>query len=97
MRPWPRILGWFQHPAQMIVTGFGLAVVIGTAVLALPIATESGEPAGLPAALFTATSAVCVTGLVVVDTPTHWSTFGESVIAGLIQVGGPALWSRCPR
>ncbi|MGW2151383.1 TrkH family potassium uptake protein [Nonomuraea bangladeshensis] len=88
MRRWPRILGWFQHPAQMIVTGFGLAVVIGTAVLVLPIATESGEPAGLPAALFTATSAVCVTGLVVVDTPTHWSTFGESVIAGLIQVGG---------
>ncbi|GAA1684343.1 potassium transporter TrkG [Nonomuraea maheshkhaliensis] len=72
----------------MIVTGFGMAVVIGAAVLALPIATESGESAGLLAALFTATSAVCVTGLVVVDTPTHWSMVGESVIAGLIQVGG---------
>ncbi|WP_346113795.1 TrkH family potassium uptake protein [Nonomuraea maheshkhaliensis] len=88
MRRWPRVLDWFQHPARVIVTGFGMAVVIGAAVLALPIATESGESAGLLAALFTATSAVCVTGLVVVDTPTHWSMVGESVIAGLIQVGG---------
>ncbi|WP_433432086.1 TrkH family potassium uptake protein [Nonomuraea sp. CA-141351] len=82
------ILDRFQHPAQVIVTGFGAAVLIGTALLTLPIATESGQSAGWLAALFTATSAVCVTGLVVVDTATHWSVFGEWVIAGLIQIGG---------
>ncbi|MFC4016049.1 potassium transporter TrkG [Nonomuraea purpurea] len=54
----------------------------------LPIATTSGASAGWLVALFTATSAVCVTGLAVVDTETHWSVFGEVVIAGLIQVGG---------
>nr|WP_112280678.1 potassium transporter TrkG [Prauserella muralis] len=52
------------------------------------MATEGGESVDFVSALFTATSAVCVTGLVVVDTPTHWSTFGEVVILGLIQVGG---------
>ncbi|MGI5288985.1 TrkH family potassium uptake protein [Nonomuraea polychroma] len=88
MRSRHGILGRFQQPAQVIVTGFGAAVLIGTALLALPVATESGESAGWLAALFTSTSAVCVTGLVVVDTATHWSVFGEIVIAGLIQVGG---------
>jgi potassium uptake TrkH family protein len=82
------VFGRFRHPAQVVVTGFGVAVLIGAALLTLPIATESGESAGWLAALFTATSAVCVTGLVVVDTATHWSVFGEWVIAGLIQVGG---------
>ncbi|MFI6928638.1 TrkH family potassium uptake protein [Nonomuraea spiralis] len=82
------LLGRFQHPAQVIVTGFAAVALIGTALLASPIATESGESAGWLTALFTATSAVCVTGLVVVDTATHWSAFGEWVIAGLIQVGG---------
>ncbi|NUP61952.1 MAG: TrkH family potassium uptake protein [Nonomuraea sp.] len=88
MRRSPGILGRFQHPAQVIVTGFAAVALIGTALLALPIATESGEPAGWLTALFTATSAVCVTGLVVVDTGAHWSVFGEWVIAGLVQVGG---------
>ncbi|MGP3936875.1 TrkH family potassium uptake protein [Nonomuraea sp. KM88] len=82
------ILDRFQHPTRVIVAGFGAAVLIGTALLTLPIATESGESAGWLAALFTSTSAVCVTGLVVVDTASHWSVFGEIVIAGLIQVGG---------
>lgn len=54
----------------------------------LPVAAESGASTGLVPSLFTAVSALCVTGLVVVDTPTHWSTFGELVILGLIQVGG---------
>ncbi|MEV4801686.1 potassium transporter TrkG [Nonomuraea sp. NPDC049421] len=78
----------FQQPAQVVVLGFGLAITAGTALLALPAATTSGEPAGLVDALFTATSAVCVTGLAVVDTASHWSVFGELVIAGLVQVGG---------
>ncbi|GII82361.1 potassium transporter Trk [Sphaerisporangium siamense] len=88
MRRPPGILGRFQHPAQVIVTGFAAVALIGSALLALPIATESGESAGWLTALFTATSAVCVTGLVVVDTATHWSMFGEWVVAGLVQVGG---------
>ncbi|MEV0612532.1 potassium transporter TrkG [Nonomuraea sp. NPDC050404] len=77
-----------QHPAQVVVFGFGLAAAIGTALLSLPIATTTGESAGWVAALFTATSAVCVTGLALVDTEAHWSVFGEVVIAGLVQVGG---------
>ncbi|MFI0421551.1 TrkH family potassium uptake protein [Spongiactinospora sp. 9N601] len=82
------LLDRFQRPAQVVVTGFGVVILIGTALLASPAATTSGAPAGLLTALFTATSAVCVTGLVAVDTETHWSMFGEVVIAGLIQVGG---------
>ncbi|GAA2415613.1 TrkH family potassium uptake protein [Nonomuraea africana] len=77
-----------QHPAQIVATGFGTAILVGTALLTLPIATATGESSGWLTALFTATSAVCVTGLVVVDTGSHWSVFGEVVIAGLFQVGG---------
>ncbi|GAA2899831.1 potassium transporter TrkG [Streptosporangium fragile] len=82
------LLDRFQHPAQIIVSAFAAAVAAGTAALASPLATESGTPAKLIDALFTATSAVCVTGLVVVDTGTHWSAFGEVVILILIQAGG---------
>lgn len=82
------VLGGFQHPAQMIVTAFGIAVLLGTATLALPFATESGESAGWLTALFTATSSVCVTGLAVVDVSAHWSAFGTVVIGLLIQIGG---------
>ncbi|MEU8104657.1 potassium transporter TrkG [Nonomuraea muscovyensis] len=82
------LLQRFQHPAQVVTTGFGFVVLVGTALLTLPIATVSGVSAGWVNALFTATSAVCVTGLVVVDTETHWSVFGELVIMGLTQVGG---------
>ncbi len=67
---------------------FGAATLLGTVLLMLPVATESGDVTSPVSALFTAVSAICVTGLVVVDTPTHWSTFGEVVILGLIQVGG---------
>ncbi|WP_460955645.1 TrkH family potassium uptake protein [Parasphingorhabdus pacifica] len=77
-----------KHPARVVVAGFGLAVLIGTLLLMLPIASESGAATGLVAAVFTATSAVCVTGLIVVDTPAYWSTFGELVVLGLIQIGG---------
>jgi potassium uptake TrkH family protein len=76
------------HPTQIVAAGFGLAIAIGTALLSLPIATTSGESAGWVAALFTAASAVCVTGLALVDTEAHWSMFGEVAIAGLAQVGG---------
>ncbi len=64
------------------------ASLVGALLLRLPMATEPGESTTFVTALFTSTSAVCVTGLVVVDTAGHWSTFGEVTIMGLIQVGG---------
>ncbi|MEV0174718.1 potassium transporter TrkG [Streptomyces sp. NPDC050803] len=76
------------HPAQLVVLGFAAVTVLGTALLALPVAAEDRTATGLVTSLFTATSAVCVTGLAVVDTATHWSGFGEGVILALIQVGG---------
>lgn len=77
-----------RHPARVVAMGFGLVVLVGTVLLMLPAATETGEATSWSTALFTATSAVCVTGLYVVDTPAHWSTFGEVVLLGLIQIGG---------
>jgi trk system potassium uptake protein len=79
---------FLRHPAQVVVAGFATAVLVGTALLALPVARAGEGRATLLEALFTATSAVCVTGLVVVDTASYWSGFGEVVILGLIQVGG---------
>jgi potassium uptake TrkH family protein len=78
----------FAHPARLIASGFGAAVLAGTALLMLPFATESGESPSFVDALFTSTSAVCVTGLAIVDTGGHWSTFGEVVIMLLMQLGG---------
>ncbi|GAB2876528.1 TrkH family potassium uptake protein [Nocardioides pacificus] len=82
--PW-RVI---RHPAQAVVLGFGGAVLLGTALLMLPISRTGDGSAPIVTALFTSTSAVCVTGLAVVDTPTYWSGFGEGVILALIQVGG---------
>ncbi|GAB1820012.1 TrkH family potassium uptake protein [Herbidospora sp. RD11066] len=78
----------FHHPARVVVGGFGFAILVGTLLLSLPIATTSGTSPGLMPALFTATSAACVTGLTMVDTAAHWSVFGEIVIAVLIKMGG---------
>ncbi|NEE04023.1 TrkH family potassium uptake protein [Phytoactinopolyspora halotolerans] len=63
-------------------------IVCGTAILMLPVATDGPGSASFMQALFTATSAVCIVGLIVVDTPGYWSTFGEVAIMGLFQVGG---------
>lgn len=82
-----RVFG-VRHPARLVAAGFGVAVVVGSVLLMTPAASESGQWTAPVTALFTSTSAVCVTGLVVVDTAGHWSTFGELVILGLIQVGG---------
>ena len=73
---------------QIIALGYFLMIMLGTALLTLPIATQSGESASFSDALFTSTSASCVTGLVVRDTATYWSSFGQTVIILLIQVGG---------
>ena len=75
-------------PARTLVIGFLIIIVVGTLLLCLPISSKSGQFTPLFDCLFTATSASCVTGLAVVDTYTHWSLFGQIIIALLIQVGG---------
>lgn len=83
-----RLLPSPHHPARLVVFGFGAATLVGTLLLMLPMAAESRTVTAPITALFTAVSAVCVTGLAVVDTESHWSLFGELVILGLIQIGG---------
>ncbi len=73
---------------QTILLGFLLLILTGSLLLMLPIATRQDGRASLPDALFTAASAACVTGLVVQDTATYWSAFGQGVILMLIQIGG---------
>ena len=73
---------------QKIIIGFALLILIGSLLLTLPIASRSGEKTPFVDALFTATSTACVTGLVVQDTATYWSGFGQAVIITLIQIGG---------
>lgn len=80
-----------SHPAQLIVSSFALVIFIGTVLLALPVATESGERLSVIDAFFTIVSATCVTGLVVTDTASTFSTFGEIVILSCIQIGGLGL------
>ena len=73
---------------QIIILSFFLLIMTGTLLLMLPISTASGKGASFLDAMFTSTSAVCVTGLVVRDTATYWSNFGKFVILVLIQIGG---------
>jgi len=77
-----------RRPGAVIILGFAAAVALFTVLLLLPAAAQAGEHTTFRDALFTATSAVCVTGLIVVDTPSHWSTFGEVAILGGVQFGG---------
>jgi trk system potassium uptake protein len=77
-----------RRPAAATVAGFAMAVAVGTILLWLPMASEDRTSAGLVTALFTAVSAVCVTGLIVVDTPMYWSAFGELAILGMIRSVG---------
>ena len=76
---------------QIIILGFFSIIIIGSLLLMLPFATKEAGGATLGDALFTATSAVCVTGLVVRDTATYWSAFGQGVILLLIQIGGMGI------
>ena len=76
------------NPSLILVIGFAILIIIGAFCLTLPITTENGEGLSFLDAFFTATSATCVTGLVVVDTGDTFSLFGELVILTLIQVGG---------
>lgn len=77
-----------RHPARFVVVVFLVAIAVGTALLLLPWSTADGRSTDGVTALFTATSAVCVIGLTVVDTGSHWSGFGQVVILVLIQLGG---------
>jgi potassium uptake TrkH family protein len=76
------------HPAQTVAAAFAAGILVGTLLLSLPAARAGPGAAPLHVATFTATSAVCVTGLTVVDTPTYWSGFGQVVILVLVQMGG---------
>ncbi|MDG2478443.1 MAG: potassium transporter TrkG [Aquiluna sp.] len=82
-----------MHPTQIVVIAFGAAAIVGTLLLLLPFATAPGNSTSVVAAFFTAVSAVCITGLTVVDTATHWSGFGQLVIMVLIQLGGLGIVS----
>ncbi|EET61962.1 potassium uptake protein, TrkH family [Marvinbryantia formatexigens DSM 14469] len=73
---------------QIIILGFSGVILLGTALLMLPVSSSRGEMTPFWEALFTSTSAVCVTGLVIHDTATYWSGFGQAVLLVLIQVGG---------
>ncbi|MDQ3867466.1 MAG: TrkH family potassium uptake protein [Actinomycetota bacterium] len=76
------------HPTQLVALAFALAIGAGGLLLYLPVSTAEPGNGSFITAIFTSTSAVCVTGLVVVDTPNYYSHFGQVVILGLIQVGG---------
>lgn len=76
------------HPSQFLVLWFAALIVIGATLLNLPLSSIDGKSIGFIDALFTAASAVCVTGLTVVNTAAHWTMFGKIVIVLLIQIGG---------
>ncbi|MBQ2308293.1 MAG: Trk family potassium uptake protein [Clostridia bacterium] len=77
-------MGW----AQLIALGFALLILVGTIILCLPISSSDGRFTSPIDAAFTAVSASCVTGLITLDTATHWNTFGQIVILVMIQIGG---------
>lgn len=92
-RGWRRVRRPAMHATMVIVMGFAIIILAGALLLTLPFAARNGKPTGFLDALFTATSATCVTGLVRVGTATHWSGFGQAVILVLIQIGGLGFMS----
>ncbi len=80
-----------MSPPLFLLASFALVIAIGTVLLNMPFSSANGEPVGWINAFFTASSATCVTGLVVVDTATHWTTIGQVVIITMIQIGGLGL------
>lgn len=80
--------GFWEHPSRIMAGGVLVLIVIGTGLLMLPAASVEPGSTSLRTALFTSTSAVCVTGLVVVDTGTHWTMLGHAILLVLMQVGG---------
>lgn len=90
---WKRIRKLHLSATQIIALVFGGIILLGTAVLSLPVASRNGVSCGIVPALFTATSATCVTGLSLFDTWTQWSGFGQIVLLLLIEVGGLGFMS----
>ena len=84
----PILISLQRHPAQIIVGSFTIIILFGALLLMMPRTTVDGQGLSFINALFTSTSAVCVTGLIVVDTATHFTTLGQSIILVLIQLGG---------
>ena len=82
-------------PLKIIILGFILIILTGSVLLCLPISSRSGHSTSFMTSSFTATSAVCVTGLIKVDTYNYWSPFGQAVILGLIQIGGMGFMTIC--
>ncbi len=80
-------------PTQIIAVTFALIILVGTVLLTLPISSRGGQSVGIRPALFTATSATCVTGLILGDTYSMWSGFGQAVIITLIEIGGLGFMS----
>ena len=76
-----------QPPGRLIVIGFALVILFGTGLLLLPVSVKDGVRVSFIDALFTSTSAVCVTGLIAIDVADHFTTFGQTVVAALIQIG----------
>lgn len=97
----PDILGFGKKtlsrlsPMKIILLGFVVLILIGTLLLCLPISSRSGKGAPFMQSCFTATSAVCVTGLIKFDTHNYWSLFGQGVILVLIQIGGMGFMTIC--
>ncbi|WP_101773129.1 TrkH family potassium uptake protein [Peptostreptococcus faecalis] len=89
---YPSIMHRFK-PAEMMVMGFLTLILIGAVLLTLPISSASGQGTDFTDCLFTSTSAVCITGLVVVDTGIYWSFFGKAIIITLVQIGGIGFMS----
>lgn len=82
-----------QPPGRLIVVGFALVILLGTGLLLLPISVRDDATVSFIDALFTSTSAVCVTGLIAIDVADHFTVFGQAVVAALIQVGGLGVTS----
>lgn len=77
-----------DHAARVLISFFLLVIFLGSVLLSLPVSSRNGESCGAMTAVFTATSATCVTGLSLVDSYGQWSAFGQVVLLGLIQIGG---------
>ena len=93
LRLWMKKRRNHLNATQIIAIAFAAIILLGTVLLALPAASRNGQSCGFRPALFTATSATCVTGLVLYDTWTQWSGFGQTVIISLIELGGLGFMS----
>ena len=92
-----KISTYYKHisPMKIILFGYCFIILAGTILLTMPFAAKSGEATNFLTAFFTATSATCVTGLILVDTYTHWTVGGQLVILCLIQIGGIGFITIC--